>query len=66
VTVIATNEKLRGAAEVLRVPSIAPDAPREAVLAALVAADAGARQPPVALAEQADAAVAACLAAIGG
>ena len=66
VTVIATNEKLRGAAEVLRVPSIAPDATREAVLAALVAADARARQPPVALAEQADAAVAACLAAIGG
>jgi hypothetical protein len=66
VTVIATNEKLRGAAEVLRVPSIGPNATREAVLAALVAADAGARQPPVALAEQADAAVAACLAAIGG
>jgi hypothetical protein len=62
--VIATIEKLRGAAEVLQVPAIAPDAPRTAVLAALAAAEAGARRPPQALAEQAGAAVAACLAAI--
>lgn len=66
VVVIATNEKLRGAAEVLRVPAIAPDAPQTAVLAAMGAAETGPRQPPVALAEQAAAAVAACLAAIGG
>jgi hypothetical protein len=64
VVVIATNEKLRGAAEVLRVPAIAPDASRTAVLAALAAAEAGARRPPQALAEQAAAAVAACVAAI--
>jgi hypothetical protein len=64
VVVIATNEKLRGAAEVLRVPAIAPDAPRAAILAALAEAEAGLRRPPQALAEQAGAAVAACLAAI--
>ncbi|MBM3843864.1 MAG: hypothetical protein FJ397_11500 [Verrucomicrobia bacterium] len=64
--VIATNEKLRGVAAALRVPAIAPDAPRAAVLEALTAAAAGPRRPPVALAEQAAAAVAACLAAIRG
>jgi polysaccharide pyruvyl transferase WcaK-like protein len=64
VVVIATNEKLRAAAEVLRVPAIAPDAPQAAVLAALAAAEAGSRRPPEALAEQAEAAVAACLGAM--
>jgi hypothetical protein len=57
VVIVATNEKLRGAAAELRLPALAPDAETDAVKAAL--ATARPAPPPVALAEAAYAACAA-------
>lgn len=59
VVVIATNEKLRGAATELGLPTLAPDADFEAARAALAAARPA--TPPVSLADAAFAACAACL-----